>query len=199
VVAAVGVGDVGSQLLGGWLSDRIGRRHTMLIGFLGTAVALISLGSAETMPAIWAAAVAVGLMIELFHPAGSAAVADLPQEQRIRAFGVLFWATSLGFSFATITAGVLAKHGYGLLFWINATAAVVAALIVWLRVSRDPPVGTKQTRRALLPVLLRDRLMITISMIYVGYFTLFWQIFTTLPLVMTADGHSPARTARCWR
>src|SRR5689334_1401993 len=40
VVAAVGVGDVGSQLLGGWLGDRIGRRNTMLVGFLGTAVAI---------------------------------------------------------------------------------------------------------------------------------------------------------------
>ncbi len=35
VVAAVGVGDIGSQLLGGWLGDRIGRRHTMLVGFWG--------------------------------------------------------------------------------------------------------------------------------------------------------------------
>src|SRR4051794_31453970 len=52
MVAAVGVGDIGSQLLGGWLGDRIGRRHTMLVGFLGTAVALLALGSAETMPVI---------------------------------------------------------------------------------------------------------------------------------------------------
>src|SRR5918992_5112696 len=60
VVAAVGVGDVASQLLGGWLGDRIGRRHTMLVGFLGTAVALVALGPAETMPAICAAAGGVG-------------------------------------------------------------------------------------------------------------------------------------------
>ena len=192
VVAAVGVGEIGSQLLGGWLGDRIGRRHTMLVGFLGTAVALILLGSAESMPAIWAAAVGVGLMIELFHPAGSAAVADLPQEQRIRAFGVLFWAAGLGFSIATVTAGVLAKHGYGLLFWINAAASVIAALIVWRWVPETRPPAPKQTRRALLPVLLRDRLMIAMTVIYVAYFTLFLQTFTTLPLMMTADGHGPA-------
>ena len=192
VVAAVGVGDVGSQLLGGWLGDRIGRRHTMLVGFLGTAVALILLGSAETMPAIWAAAIGVGLMTQLFRPASSAAVADLPPWQRIPAFGLLFWATSLGFSVATITAGVLAKHGYGLLFWINAAASAVAALIVWLRVPETRPPAPKQTRRAILPVLLRDRPMITMAVIYVAYFTLFLQTFTTLPLVMTADGHGPA-------
>ena len=110
VVAAVGVGDIGSQLLGGWLGDRIGRRHTMLVGFLGTAVALIALGSAETMPAIWAAAVGVGLMMELFRPAGSAAVADLPP-----AAGPSLRTALLGgerrILVATVTAGVLVKHG----------------------------------------------------------------------------------------
>jgi MFS family permease len=192
VVAAVGIGVIGSQLLGGWLGDRMGRRHTMLVGFLGTAVALILLGSAESMPAIWAAAVGVGLMAELFYPAGSAAVADLPPRQRVRAFGLLFWAANLGFSVATVSAGVLAQHGYGLLFWINASASVVAALIVWRRVPETRPPLSKQARRALLPVLIRDRPMIAMAGIYVVYFTLFLQTFTTLPLLMTADGHSPA-------
>jgi MFS family permease len=192
VVAAVGIGVIGSQLLGGWLGDRIGRRHTMLVGFLGTALALVALGSADTVPAIWVAAVGVGLTAELFYPAGSAAVADLPQQQRIRAFGLLFWAASLGFSVATVAAGALAQHGYGLLFWINTTASIVAALIVWSQVPETRSPKSTRSGRALLPVLLRDRLMVTMSVVYVVYFTLFLQTFTTLPLVMTADGHGPA-------
>ncbi|RVX41011.1 putative MFS family arabinose efflux permease [Nonomuraea polychroma] len=192
VVAAVGAGGIGSQMLGGWLGDRIGRRHTMLVGFLGTAVTLIALGSADTVPAIWAAALGVGLMADLFRPVGSAVVADLHPRQRVRAFGLLFWAANLGFSVATVTAGVLAQHGYGLLFWINATAAIIAALIVWRRIPETRPPTPKQTRRALLPVLLRDRPMIAMVLLYVAYFTLFLQTFATLPLVMTADGHGPA-------
>jgi MFS family permease len=192
VVAAVGVGSIGSHLLGGWLGDRIGRRHTMLVGFLGSAVALVALGSADSMPAIWAAAVSVGLTTELYHPAGSATVADLPPRQRIRAFGLLFWAANLGFSVATVTAGVLARHGYGLLFWINVAASLAAALIVWLQVPETRPPASKQALRALLPVLLRDRLMIAMTVIYVCYFTLLLQTFATLPLLMAADGHGPA-------
>ncbi len=34
--------------------------------------------------------------------------------------------------------------------------------------------------------------MIAMTVIYVAYFTLFLQTFTTLPLMMTADGHGPA-------
>jgi MFS family permease len=192
VVAAVGVGDIGSQLLGGWLGDRIGRRNTMLVGFVGAAVALAALGSADSMPEIWAAAVAVGLTVELHRPAGSAAVADLPAQQRIRAFGLLYWAANLGFSVATVAAGILARHGYGLLFWINVTASLAAALIVWRQVPETRPAGSVRTRQALLPVVLRDRLMIAMMAVHVGYFTLFLQTFTTLPLLMTADGLGPA-------
>lgn len=187
VVAAVGVGDIGSQLLGGWLGDRIGRRNTMLVGFVGAAVALAALGSADSMSEIWVAAVGVGLTIELHRPAGSASVADLPTRQRIRAFGLLYWAANLGFSVATITAGFLAQHGYGLLFWINIVASLTAALIVWRQVPDTRPTETR-TRQALLPVLLRDRLMIAMMAIHVGYFTLFLQTYTTLPLLMMAGG-----------
>ncbi|MDQ7808664.1 MFS transporter [Amycolatopsis sp. A133] len=191
VVAAVGAGDIGSQLLGGWLGDRIGRRTTMLVGFLGAAVALAALGSADSLPAIWVAAAGVGLTLELFRPAGAAAVADLPAPQRIRAFGLLYWAANLGFSVATVTAGVLAKHGYGLLFWINVGASLAAALIVWWQVPETRPAGPVRTRRALLPVVRRDRLMLAMLAIHVGYFTLFLQTFTTLPLLMVDGGLGP--------
>jgi len=192
VVAAIGVGTTGSLLLGGWMSDRIGRRHTMLLGHVGTTVAVVALGSADTTPAILTAAAGVGLMAELSRPAGSAAIADLPEARdRTRAFGWLFWVTGLAFTLASVTAGVLAERGYGVLFWINASAAVTAALIVWWRVHETRPSHGRGSRRGLLPVLLRDRLMMTMVGIYVVYFAMFLQLFSTLPLMMAADGHSP--------
>lgn len=189
VAAAVGAGTVGSLVIGGWLSDRIGRRRTMVAGFSGTALALIALGSADTMPAIWVSAAGVGLASELFRPAGSAAVADLPgPRERIRAFGLLFWAASLGFSVSTVTGGVLARHGYGLLFWLNAAASAAAALIVWRRVPETRRPAPAARRRALLPVLLGDRLMIALALIFAAYSSLLAQAFSTLPLVMAAGG-----------
>ncbi|MFI6505796.1 MFS transporter [Nonomuraea typhae] len=195
VIAVIGAGTIGSQVLGGWLGDRIGRRHTMVVGFLGTAVALIALGSADTMPAVYAAAVAAGLMGDLFRPAGSAAVADLPAPERVRAFGLLFWAANLGFTVSTVAAGILVQHGYGLLFWINAAASFLAALIVWRHVPETRPPAPEASRRALLPVLLRDPVMLAMSAIHVVYFTTFLQTYSTLPLLMAGDGHAPGAYA----
>ncbi|WP_405058571.1 MFS transporter [Kribbella sp. NBC_01505] len=195
VIAAVGAGDIGSQLLGGWLSDRIGRRNTMLIGFLGSAVALIALGSATTLPTICVSALGVGLMAELFRPVGSAALADLPPQERLSAFGRLFWAANVGSTIATIAAGVLVRQGYGLLFWINASAAVLAALIVWRWVPETRPTQSATVRRALLPVLLRDPVMLMMTGIHVVYFAMFLQVYSTLPLIMTGDGIGPGTYA----
>ncbi|TDD62859.1 MFS transporter [Kribbella antibiotica] len=195
VIAMIGVGDIASQLLGGWLSDRIGRRRTMLIGFLGGAAALIALGAATALPAICTAALGVGLMGELFRPVSSAAVADLPPQERLSAFGLLFWAANVGSTVATVAAGVLVRQGYGLLFWVNAGAALVAAMIVWCCVPETRPVRSAEPRRALLPVLLRDPVMVAMTAIHIVYFAMFVQVFSTLPLIMAGDGLGPAKYA----
>jgi MFS family permease len=191
VLAAVAIGDFGSQLLGGWLGDRIGRRRTMVLGFLGASVALVALGSADTTQAIWASAVGYGVTSELFRPAGSAAVADIEREQRVRAYALQYWAANLGYSIAAVTAGVLASRGYGMVFWLNAVAMLAAALIVVAAVPETHSTVSRP-RRALLPALLSDRLMIIMALIYVAHFTLQAQTFTTLPLLMSAHGHGPA-------
>ena len=189
VAAAVGGGSVASQFIGGWLTDRIGRRTTMLAGFLGTAAALIVLGQATSMPAIWATAFGVGLMADLFRPAVQATVADLlgPRE-RVRAYGLLFWAINLGFSISTVSAGVLASAGFGLLFWLNAGTSVLAALIIWRMVPETRPTEAATARRSLLPVAGRDLTLLTLIAINVVYASIYFQGYSTLPLVMAADG-----------
>ncbi|WP_433159060.1 MDR family MFS transporter [Kribbella sp. CA-247076] len=190
VAAAVGAGSVASQLVGGWLADRVGRRVTMLTCFFGTAAALIMLGSARSMVMIWAAAFVVGLLGDLFRPAVQATVADLLQPgERVRAYGLLFWAINLGFSVSTVSAGVLASIGYGLLFWINAGTSVIAGLVIWAMVPETRPALDEGTaRRPLLPVALRDTVFLLMVVLQIGYATIYFQGYSTLPLAMADDG-----------
>jgi MFS family permease len=190
VAAAVGAGSVASQLVGGWLADRVGRRVTMLTCFFGTAAALILLGSVRSMAMIWAAAFVVGLLGDLFRPAVSATVADLLQPgERVRAYGLLFWAINLGFSVSTVSAGVLASIGYGLLFWLNAGTSVIAGLVIWTMVPESRPALDEGTsRRPLLPVALRDTVFLLMILLQIGYATIYFQGYSTLPLAMANDG-----------
>lgn len=188
VVSALGVGMVASQVVGGWLADRLGRRLTMIAGFAGNAVALIGLAQADIVVVIGLAACAVGVTGELFRPALSAAVADLVRpDDRGRAYGLLVWAANLGFSVSTAVGGVLAVAGYGLLFWANAlTSAAAAMIIAWF--VPEPRVSASGGGRRLLPVAARDRLLIASASAYLLYGAVYFQAFSTLPLTMAADG-----------
>jgi MFS family permease len=192
VAAAVGAGSVCAQLVGGWLADRVGRRVTMLICFFGTGAALILLGSARSMALIWVTAFLVGLLSDLFRPAVQATVADLLQPtERVRAYGLLFWAINLGFSVSTVSAGVLASFGYGLLFWVNAATSVIAGLVIWTMVPESRPDPEEDSvRRALLPVVVRDTVFLLMILIQIGYATIYMQGYSTLPLAMSGDGLS---------
>lgn len=192
VAAAVGAGSVCAQLVGGWLSDRAGRRVTMLICFFGTGGALILLGSARSMVLVWVTAFLVGLLGDLFRPAVQATVADLLQPtERVRAYGLLFWAINLGFSVSTVSAGVLASFGYGLLFWVNAATSVVAGVVIWSMVPESRPAPEDNSvGRALLPVVARDTVFLLMVLIQIGYATIYMQGYSTLPLAMAGDGLS---------
>jgi MFS family permease len=192
VVAAVGAGSVCAQLVGGWLADRVGRRLTMLICFFGTGAALVLLGSARAMALIWVTAFLVGLLGDLFRPAVQATVADMLQPtERVRAYGLLFWAINLGFSVSTVSAGFLASFGYGLLFWLNAAASVIAGVVIWTMVPESRPAPEDNAvRRSLLPVVLRDTVFLLMILIQIGYATVYMQGYSTLPLAMSEDGLS---------
>ncbi|GAB3412893.1 MFS transporter [Flindersiella endophytica] len=189
VAASVGVGNAVAQLLGGFLADRVGRRITMLIGFFGTAVTMIGLGTSSGLPRIVVFSLLVGVASELFRPAAAATVADVvPPEGRVRAYGLLFWAINLGFAVATSSAGFLASQGFGLLFWIDAAGSALAGLIIWRMVPETRPIAKGERPRSLLRVAGRDRTMLALSAISAGYAVLYLQAYATLPLSMTADG-----------
>ena len=78
-----------------------------------------------------ALAVMIGLTANVYRPAANAAVADLvPEEERVRAFGLLYWAENLGFSAAAIAGGVIATHSFPALFLADAVTSVLFAIVI---------------------------------------------------------------------
>lgn len=189
VVACNGAGSVVSQLLGGWLTDHVGRRRTMLIGFAGTGLGLVVLGQSRGLVAIAVCAFAVGVAADLFRPAVSATVADLlAPGNRVRAYGLLFWAVNIGFSVSAVSAGVVASLGFGLLFWINAGTCLVAAAVIFAAVPETRPERTGHAPRRLLAVAGRDLPLLGLVAISTVNATVYFQAYSTLPLAMTRDG-----------
>lgn len=86
-VSGFGLGALLGGVLGGWLSDHIGRKNTIVLGTFGAAAAVMAVYYSTALPAIIAATTCVGICSGTYHPAASALLADLvPDAQRVRAF-----------------------------------------------------------------------------------------------------------------
>jgi MFS family permease len=189
-LAMSGAGSIFSQLIGGALADRIGRRATLTLGMLANAVALLALGYVRGFVPLLAATFAVGLTIDMYRPASAAMVADLvAPEDRPRAYGLLFWAVNLGFSVAMVLGGVLARAGFVWLFWADAITCATFGLLVWFAVpetrARRSDGGAEP--RGFLDVL-RDPLMIGFVLLSLAASFVYMQAYTTLPLAMRLGG-----------
>ncbi|WP_433325742.1 MDR family MFS transporter [Spirillospora sp. CA-294931] len=193
VMAIFGGGSIAGQLLGGFLSDRIGRRATLSLSMGCTGFGMIALAYAEGIPLIVVSALLLGLTIDMYRPASDAMVADLiSPEERPRAYGLLFWAINLGFTFSMLLGGTLARHGYLTLFWIDAVTCMAFAVLVWRAIPETRPArDTEEGKGGTFLDVLRDRLMVICTLITLVYTFVLMQCMTTLPLAMKVEGLGP--------
>jgi MFS family permease len=192
VLALFGLGSVVSQILGGVLADRIGRRPTLAGGMLATAAAMLVLGYVTTVPAIIAIVFVLGVTIDIYRPASQALLADLVgPADRARAYGLLFWAINLGFAVAMLLGGALSRAGFSWLFWVDGGTCVVFAVLVWRAV---PEVRVRPAVREPggFTDVLRDRVAVGSVLIVFGYGYVYLQAYTTLPLAMGRAGLPPS-------
>lgn len=140
VASLYGLGGSVAAVAGGVLADRIGRRPTLLAAQASTAAATLVLGFVHPAWAIAVTATVLGFTSNASRPAVSAIMADLvPSEDRVRAFSLNYWAINIGFAFSAAMAGLIAAHGYLLLFVGDSATTLLCALVVFARVPETRP------------------------------------------------------------
>jgi MFS family permease len=191
VLALFGLGSVFSQMLGGVLADRVGRRVTLTGGMLATAAAMLALGYVTATPVVIAVVFVLGLTIDMYRPAAQALVADLvAPADRSRAYGLLFWAINLGFAVAMVLGGTLSRAGFSWLFWVDAMTCAMFAVLVW-RAVPETRVRRADREPGGLADVLRDRVAVASVLIVFGYGFVYLQAYSTLPLAMGRAGLPP--------
>jgi len=197
IVAMAGAGSFLSQLVGGELTDRLGRRPVMLLSFLITPIAILVLGLVQAIWLIMLAVLVSGFFTDLYRPAVNASVADLvPESSQTRAFGYIYWAINLGAALAPVLAGLMAEYNYLLLFIGDATTTFIFGLIVLWRVPETQPVEAGQAARVGIATRFNQIKREPILLVFTGLALLFGMIYmqnyVTLPLDMQAKGLTPA-------
>ncbi|GAA1559749.1 MFS transporter [Dactylosporangium maewongense] len=193
VLGLYGLGGAIGVTGAGHLTDRWGRRPTVLLAMGSASVLMVVLGLAHSRPAIMAGALALGIAAEGARPPLGAMIADLvPASDRGRAFSVYFWAINLGFATAAILAGFAAGSGYLTLFLADAATTGAAAVLIAVRIRETRPATTARTeQRSGLGTLGRDRVFLGFVVCNLLIALLLLQHMAMLPIAMIDDGLSP--------
>ncbi|MCM1968813.1 MFS transporter [Streptomyces sp. G1] len=197
VAALHGLGGVISSVGGGVMTDRLGRRPTLLISQSATAVSVVGLGFAHHPVAIAAVAFLVGMASNASRPAVQAMMADIVRpEDRVRAFSLNYWAINLGFAVSSMAAGFIAEYSYLAGFLIEGAMTLACAIVVFLKVPESRPERTtaaKGEESAVgLGTVLRDgRFMGLVGLSFLVALV-FQQGYLGLPVAMGDAGFSAA-------
>ncbi|KOY56243.1 MDR family MFS transporter [Streptomyces sp. XY332] len=196
VVALHGLGGVISSLVAGVMTDRLGRRPTLMAAQASTAFSVALLGFMQHPAAIAAVALLVGMTSNASRPAVQAMMADIVRpEDRVRAFALNYWAINLGFAVSATAAGFVAEYSYLAGFLGEAALTLVCAVLVYVRLPESRPERTSAEKAAAEPeiglgTVLRDGRFMGV----VGLSFLISLIFTQgsfgLPLAMGSGGFS---------
>lgn len=117
----------------GILSDRIGRKETLLIGFLLYSLIYLGFAFAGSTLVVWLLMAAYGVFYGLTEGVMKAYVADLsPQEMKGTAFGVYHATDGISRLLASVIFGVLWQlYGAAAAFLFGAGLAMIAAFLLW--------------------------------------------------------------------
>lgn len=197
VAALYGLGGAVSSIGAGVMTDRLGRRSTLLVSQLATAASVALLGFVHHPVAIAAVAALVGMASNGSRPAVQAMMADVvAPTDRIRAFALNYWAINLGFAISAAAAGLIAEYGYLWLFLGEAALTLTCAVLVFIKLpesrpEREPSApGAAAEPDVSMGTVLRDgRFMAVVGLSFLVA-TMFMQCFVTLPIAMGQQGLS---------
>ncbi len=128
------------QMLGGALTDRMGRKSMMIFSLISTSFSSVLMGLVDSFSAFLILALFVGILTEGGGPARQAMVADLlPEQKRAQGYGIIRVAFNLSVTIGPIIGGFLARSSYLYLFLADALISTISAFIVWRAMPETKP------------------------------------------------------------
>lgn len=192
-----GAGMVLGVLIGGWASDRLGSRRTIIGSMVLTAVLLPNMLLLRDYAVLLVLVALIGAIGQAYRPASSSALSRLvPKSRHIMMFAMVRLATNLGTGIGPILGAGLAAISYDLLFWGEALAVLVFASVAMValrntaagRATRDADDAPAQRSSAGYLTVLRDGRYLLFLLAILITSMVYMQYVSTLPLAVQAHG-----------
>jgi MFS family permease len=191
LLSAYGAGSLVSILSGGFLTDWLGRRRTLMVSLFGSGALAVALGFAPSVRVFVPVLVLFGFVADLYRPAASAIIGDLlPSTHRVSGFAALRMAVNLGFAVGMAVGGLLADWSWRLLFFGDGLTTLLYGLVVYLFLPETRPEELEGVRTAggsESPF--RDGIYLQMTLVSLAFSLLFFSHISVLPLTITAAGY----------
>jgi MFS family permease len=188
-----GLGAIVSVLAGGVLTDRLGRRRTLVLSLFGGGAIAVSMGFAPSLGWFVPLLIAFGFLADLYRPAASALISDLlPSTERALGFAAFRVAVNLGFAFGVVLGGVLADLNWRLLFVGDGVTTLACAIVLAVGIPETKPQASPGDVRPVHASPWRDRVYLVCVLSSTAFCLMFFSFLTVLPLTVTVWAGYPA-------
>jgi MFS family permease len=134
-----GAGLVSSFVIGP-ITDRVGRKLTMIIGLAATGLSYLAMIPADTLIAFAVLMTLRGLFNPFYRVGSDAMVADLiPDEDRAEAYAITRLGKNVGVALGPAVGGFVATASYSIAFWAAAIGLISFSLLLLLRAEETLP------------------------------------------------------------
>ncbi len=138
--ALFSVTDMIGNMIGGALTDFLGRKTMIIMGLIISALTSLGMGLVQELEWFYVMGAISGLFATAAGPAHEAMLIDiLPEKKRSEGFGVMRVATNLSVAIGPVIGGFLASRSYLILFIADTVTSLMTALIVYLVVEESKP------------------------------------------------------------
>jgi len=138
--ALFSVTDMIGNMIGGALTDFLGRKTMIIMGLIISAMTSLGMGLVQELEWFYVMGAVSGLFATAAGPAHEAMLIDiLPEKKRSEGFGVMRVAMNLSVAIGPAIGGFLASRSYLILFIADTVTSLITALIVYLVVEESMP------------------------------------------------------------
>jgi MFS family permease len=191
-VGMYGVGAIGASLAGGWLADHLGRRNSIVMSMVLSAITMVIFSQVTGYAVLVVLSVLAGFCSEMYRPAASALIADVTTPaQRVTAYAVYRLAINLGFAIGPAIGGFIAHRSFFYLFVGDAiTSLLYACVALAMLPNRVVEHHADPAARNAFRVIMHDtRYLLFLGATFMGSMV-FMQHVSGYPLQIKAYGYS---------
>jgi predicted MFS family arabinose efflux permease len=191
VMALFGAGAITGAFVGGRITDKFGFYSQQFASLLLGGCMFIVTGFLHTYLSLCIGTFILSFCNESFRPANAAAIAYYSKpENRTRSYSLNRLAINLGWAVGGALGGLLASINYHLLFWVDGSTNIVAALLLFKLL---PYANSKASVVKEKPVIKqpahKDKTYIAFIIITFFFASCFFQLFTIQPVFFKTQWH----------